>query len=99
VSNIVALCPNHRREAHHGKNRAEIRERLRRRGERQNSGDNGGTTLPVPDWSAPALTGDEREALEAVHSLHGRFAGGEMLVHLLQERTRDRAREDARVRR
>ena len=28
VSNVVALCPNHHREAHHGKNRAQIREQL-----------------------------------------------------------------------
>ncbi len=48
---------------------------------------------------APAPAGDEREALEAVHSLYGRFAGGEMLVHLLQERARDRAREDEQLRR
>lgn len=28
VGNVVALCPNHHREAHHGKNRAEIRKKL-----------------------------------------------------------------------
>jgi 5-methylcytosine-specific restriction protein A len=28
ISNVVALCPNHHREAHHGKNRNEIREKL-----------------------------------------------------------------------
>lgn len=28
ISNVVALCPNHHREAHHGKNRAEIRKNL-----------------------------------------------------------------------
>jgi hypothetical protein len=48
---------------------------------------------------APAQAGDEREALEAVHSLYGRFAGGEMLVHLLRERARDRARDDEQLRR
>lgn len=40
----------------------------------------------------------EREALEAVYSLYGRFAGGDLLVHLLQERTHDRAREDEQLR-
>jgi hypothetical protein len=48
---------------------------------------------------APALAGDERAALEAARSLYGRFAGGEMLVHLLQERARDRGREDEQLRR
>ena len=49
--------------------------------------------------AAPAPAGDEREALEAVHSLYGRFAGGDLLAHLLQERARDRAREDEQLRR
>ena len=53
----------------------------------------------VLNHPAPAPTGDEREALEAVHSLYGRFAGGEMLAHLLQERTHDRARDDEQLRR
>jgi 5-methylcytosine-specific restriction protein A len=28
VNNVVALCPNHHREAHHGERRAEIRRLL-----------------------------------------------------------------------
>jgi hypothetical protein len=38
------------------------------------------------------------EALEAAHSLHGRFAGGKMLDSLLRERASDRAREDEQTR-
>ena len=38
----------------------------------------------------------EQDALEAVHSLYGRFAGGGMLTRLLQERARDRAREETK---
>jgi len=53
----------------------------------------------VLNKAAPAQAGAAQESLEAVHSLYGRFAGGEMLVHLLQERTRDRAREEEQLRR
>ena len=53
----------------------------------------------VPEKGVPAHTPDERVALEVVHSLYGRFADGNMLVHLLQERARDRAREDEQLRR
>lgn len=52
----------------------------------------------LPENGVP-VTADERAALEAVHSLYARFAGGNMLVHLLQERARDRAREEQQLRR
>jgi hypothetical protein len=38
-------------------------------------------------------------ALEIVHSLYGRLAGANMTVRLLQERARDRAREEKKLRR
>ena len=47
--------------------------------------------LAPADAVAPSGS-DERAALEAVHALYGRFAGGNMLVRLLQERARDRER-------
>jgi hypothetical protein len=43
--------------------------------------------------AAPSLPGNGEDALAAVHSLYGRFAGGDSLVRLLQERARDRDRE------
>ena len=51
----------------------------------------------LPKNGVHAPTADDRAALEAVHSLYGRFAGGNMLVHLLQERARDRAHEDEQL--
>jgi len=47
----------------------------------------------------PAPTLGSQVALEIVHSLYGRFAGGNSLVHLLQNRARDRAREEDKLRR
>jgi hypothetical protein len=47
--------------------------------------------------SVPSL--GQRTALEVVHSLYGRFAGRNSLVHLLRERARDRAREEVELRR
>jgi len=44
-------------------------------------------------------TSDERANLEAIHALYGRFAGGSLMTRLLQERSRDRAREDEQLRR
>lgn len=51
----------------------------------------------LPEHGVPAPTAGERAALEAVHSLYGRFAGSNLLVHLLQDRARDRAREDEQL--
>ena len=42
-------------------------------------------------------TSSAQGALQVVHSLYGRFAGGKSNVHLLQERARDRAREDDKL--
>ncbi|MBI2928397.1 MAG: hypothetical protein HYY24_22235 [Verrucomicrobia bacterium] len=54
---------------------------------------------PACDNGPSAPPPDQRAALEVVHSLYGRFAGGNSLVHLLQERARDRAREEVELRR
>ena len=54
---------------------------------------------PLPANGTPAPAADERAALEAVHSLYGRFAGGNLLVRLLQDRARDRALEEEQLRR
>lgn len=61
-------------------------------------------SLPVAERQAvrDALDHDtvsSLDALEAVHSLHGRFAGGKLLDTLLRERASDRAREDEQLRR
>ena len=44
-------------------------------------------------------TSSAQGALQVVHSLYGRFAGGQSHVHLLQERARDRAREEDKLHR
>ena len=54
---------------------------------------------PAPDNGATSPPSDDRAALEVVHSLYDRFAGGNSLVRLLQERARDRAREEEKLRR
>ena len=43
--------------------------------------------------SGPVVLPDQHAALEAIRSLYGRFSGGNMMDHLLQERARDRERE------
>jgi hypothetical protein len=53
-------------------------------------------TLSEPA-TAPTLSA--QRALQIVHSLYGRFAGGKSVVHLLQERARDRAREEDKLHR
>ena len=64
-------------------------------------------TLPPPEFvevwrtlselvktQAGAQTWNTAAALEATHSLYARFAGSKGMARLLQERARDRAREN-----
>jgi hypothetical protein len=53
-------------------------------------------TLSEPA-TAPTLSA--QCALQIVHSLYGRFAGGKSVVQLLQERARDRVHEEDKLHR